>query len=232
MFSQVLYIGVIHRRKVEVDDQAQLEQSKIIEKLYTEKNKITEAYSDNLKILEEYLEIINSKDSEILDLRLVIQSYENDVEDLETSVEHGTAFTEQRPAAATVTDKTGATPLRPPQRLVNPSPPSVAPPAGMRAASAGTGRETSSATALANIRAASAAAVRRSASAASNSSNRGQLRYTSDDENDEPDDEHSPTQPVTISRSRVTKLTRHGSTNSPGTSAPLLPATLCCVRCF
>jgi len=80
-------LGVIHKRKVEVDDQTQLQQSRQIESLTTEKSKLGEAYSLNLKILEDYLTIINQKDSEILDLNHTIKQLELQIENFNNGSE-------------------------------------------------------------------------------------------------------------------------------------------------
>lgn len=223
--------GVIHRRKVEVDDQAQLEQSKIIERLYAEKNKISEAYSSNLKILEEYLELINARDSEIMDLKLAIQSYENQMHITEVSEDEKERDSpsphHQRPAASTTT-----TPPRAPQRLTNPSPPTSVPPEGMRngarasqatntstttttsattSTTNGTTATTDAARTLASVRAASAAAIRRSSATYAYSRHHHNSDTEDGGEEADGDGDGSPTQPVTINRSRVTKLSRYNS---------------------
>jgi hypothetical protein len=73
-------LGVIHKRKVEVDDQTQHEQRKTIERLQSENAKITESYSMNLRIMEDYLELINEKDSTILDLQHIVQTLKQESE--------------------------------------------------------------------------------------------------------------------------------------------------------
>lgn len=178
-------LNVIHRKKVEVDDQTQLEQSKIIANLFAEKSKINEAYSANLKILEEYLDIINSRESEILDLKHIINLLESErgeqVYDLSDEEKDDFAH---RPAAKTTPNVTKPVSVH--------SPPVSAPPAGLVQGTV------SAANKLAAVRAASTAVV-----------NAVPLELSSDDEGPAEDEESSPNVPVTISRNRTARLHKH-----------------------
>ena len=136
-------LGVIHKRKVEVDDQTQLQQSRQIESLTAEKNKISEAYSLNLKILEDYLTIINQKDSEILDLNHTIKQLEMQIENLNSS-EESDRKEEQRLVALLTTQS-------PPTKSTTstgssarqPSPPVSSPPAVYNNSGNGSGSKSS-----------------------------------------------------------------------------------------
>jgi len=131
-------LSVIHKRKVEVDDQTLLQQTKLIESLSVEKNKLSETYSANLRILEDYLDIINQKDSQILDLTHTIKQLELDLQtirehDSETKSTLSTSITDPQEAdedGARPATATHSSPVKVKVRSVgaNPSPPTSAPP--------------------------------------------------------------------------------------------------------
>ncbi len=131
-------LSVIHKRKVEVDDQTLLQQTKLIESLTAEKNKLSETYSANLRILEDYLDIINQKDSQILDLTHSIKQLELDLQtirehDSETKSTLSTSITDPQEAdedGARPATATHSSPVKVKVRSVraNPSPPTTAPP--------------------------------------------------------------------------------------------------------
>ena len=72
-------IAVIHRKKVEIDDATQYQQNNTIQQLTNEKTTLSQLYTENLQILEESLDIINNRDSEILDLKLLIQTLQYEI---------------------------------------------------------------------------------------------------------------------------------------------------------
>jgi hypothetical protein len=62
-------LSLVHKKKVEVDDVAAQERTKAIEQLTTDNASISQNYSTSLQSIEDYLDLLNGKDSEILDLR-------------------------------------------------------------------------------------------------------------------------------------------------------------------